>query len=178
MHLDTETSTLVRRPEELLRVAHRPWDLPPGPWVMMQGWYNLLFAHWSLPERDLRSLIPEPLAIDTYEGIAWVDITPFHIRIRPRGMPVISHFPELNCRYVVFGSKPEVFFFSLDAGSWMAVWGARSVYRLPYFHSASLRNDFVTTTRLSRASHLRSSDEARSRLQRGSVTSEQRRPLQ
>jgi uncharacterized protein len=128
----------VRRPEELLRVtAHRPWDLPPGPWVMMQGWYNLLFAHWSLRERDLRSLIPAPLALDTYEGTAWVGITPFDIRIRPRGMPVISHFPELNCRtYVVFGGKSGVFFFSLDAGSWMAVGGARSVCRLQYFHGS------------------------------------------
>jgi uncharacterized protein len=43
----------------------------------------------------------------------------------------------LNCRtYVVLDGKPGVFFFSLDAGSWLAVWGARSLYRLPYFHAS------------------------------------------
>jgi uncharacterized protein len=51
-------------------------------------------------------------------------------------MPSLSHFPELNCRtYVEFGGKPGVFFFSLDAGSRLAVWGARTFYRLPYFYS-------------------------------------------
>jgi uncharacterized protein YqjF (DUF2071 family) len=34
---------------------------------------------------------------------------------------------------VTYGGKPGVYFFSLDAASRLAVWGARKTYRLPYF---------------------------------------------
>jgi hypothetical protein len=31
--------------------AHRPWQLPAGPWLMEQSWHDLLFAHWPVPFR-------------------------------------------------------------------------------------------------------------------------------
>jgi uncharacterized protein len=125
---------------EILRaVEHRPWALPSEPWVMMQVWSDLLFAHWPLSVKQLRCLIPAQLEIDTFDGQAWVAIAPFRLWLRPRGLPAlagISRFPELNCRtYVKFGGKPGVFFFSLDAGSRLAVWGARKFYLLPYFYA-------------------------------------------
>ena len=122
---------------EVLSVTdHRPWPVPAAPWVMEQSWCDLLFAHWPVPVEMLRPMIPERLAIDTFEGMAYVAITPFSLSLRPRGMPVMSRFPELNCRtYVEFGRKPGVFFFSLDAGSRPAVWGARTFYFLPYFNA-------------------------------------------
>jgi len=59
--------------------------------------------------------------------------------VRGRWMPPIpgtSSFPELNVRtYVNYGGKPGVFFFSLDAASHLAVWGARAAYHLPYFYA-------------------------------------------
>jgi uncharacterized protein len=101
---------------------------------MRQGWYNLLFAHWHVPAERLRPFIPAPLILDTFAGDAWLSITPFDLRLRPRGLPQILHFPEMNCRtYVTYGGKPGVFFFSLDAASRLAVWGARTFYHLPYF---------------------------------------------
>jgi uncharacterized protein YqjF (DUF2071 family) len=57
--------------------------------------------------------------------------------IRARGLPAIpglSAFPELNVRtYVNLDGKPGVYFFSLDITSRIAVWAARTFYRLPYF---------------------------------------------
>ena len=51
-------------------------------------------------------------------------------------VPGTSRFPELNVRtYVNYGGKPGVFFFSLDAASHLAVWGARAAYHLPYFYA-------------------------------------------
>jgi hypothetical protein len=48
----------------------------------------------------------------------------------------VSTFPELNvCTYVCHGGKPGIHFFSLDAGSLLAVVGARATYRLPHFHA-------------------------------------------
>lgn len=60
--------------------------------------------------------------------------------IRGRGLPPLpglSHFTELNVRtYVTHGGKPGVYFFSLDAANFPAVWSARRFFRLPYFHAA------------------------------------------
>jgi len=105
---------------------------------MAQTWGDLLFAHWPVPERDVRAMVPEPLAIDTFDGTAWLGITPFEVSgLRLRGtppLPRLSRFPELNVRtYATFGGKPGIWFFSLDAGSSAAVAGARLSYRLPYF---------------------------------------------
>lgn len=118
---------------------HRPWPLPKRPWIMVQVWRDLLFAHWSLPQAVIRPLVPEQLALDTFDRQAWISITPFHMSLHLRGLPPLRgmyDFPELNCRtYVSVGGKPGIYFFSLDTANRMAVWGARTFYHLPYFHA-------------------------------------------
>jgi len=121
-------------------VAHRPWPVPAGPWVMVQVWHDLLFAHWPIAFESLRPLVPPQLHLDMFDGKCWVGVVPFWMSgVRGRGMPAIpglSRFPELNVRtYVTYRDKPGVYFFSLDAGSHMAVWGARALYHLPYFYA-------------------------------------------
>ena len=70
--------------------AHRPWALPEGPWVMAQRWNRLLFAHWRVPAESVRTLLPRALPLDTFDGEAWVTITPFHLtHARPRGLPAL-----------------------------------------------------------------------------------------
>src|SRR5690349_19174042 len=67
-------------PMELCQhVDHRPYPLPPGPWIMAQTWHNLLFAHWPVPLAALRPLVPAPLEIDTYDGQAWIGIIAFRL---------------------------------------------------------------------------------------------------
>jgi uncharacterized protein YqjF (DUF2071 family) len=122
--------------------AHRPWPPPPTPWLMAQTWSDLLFAHWPVPAAALRPLVPEPLEVQTFDGTAWLGITPFEVSgVRLRGttpLPRVSRFPELNVRtYTSFGGKPGIWFFSLDAGSSAAVAAARRSYRLPY-HRADM----------------------------------------
>jgi hypothetical protein len=52
-------------------------------------------------------------------------------------MPWISEFEELNVRtYVQVGDRPGIYFFSLDAGSSVAVHAARTLLNLPYFSSS------------------------------------------
>lgn len=118
--------------------GHRPWLPPDEPWIMWQEWHDLLFAHWAMPVEALRSLVPSILPLDTFDGQAWIGITPFHITdARPRTTPTIpwiSNFPELNVRtYVTLEGKPGVYFFSLDAGNPLAVTAARTLFHLPYF---------------------------------------------
>jgi uncharacterized protein YqjF (DUF2071 family) len=124
----------------LSETGHRPWPLPQGTWFMGQTWVDLLFAHWRVPEEALRPVVPPQLPIDTYDGSAWVGVTPFCVRgLRLRGTvpaPVLSTFPELNVRtYVSIEGKPGIYFLSLDADSCAAVLAARRSYRLPYFRS-------------------------------------------
>jgi len=107
---------------------------------MQQTWHDLLFAHWSVPPAVARPLLPSELRLDIFDGQCWVGVVPFHMSgIRRRGLPAlpgISRFPELNVRtYVIYGGKPGVYFFSLDAAKLPAVWAARTFYHLPYFHA-------------------------------------------
>src|SRR5687767_1945955 len=113
-------------------VAHRPWRMPDLPWLMTQTWHDLLFAHWPVDPEQLRSQVPPQFAIDLFEGEAWLGIVPFHMtNVAPRAvpaMPWVSEFPELNVRtYVRVGDRPGVYFFSLDAGSSVAVLAARTM---------------------------------------------------
>ena len=127
-------------------VAHRPWPLPAGPWVMTQSWHDLLFAHWPVDAAKLRPLIPLRLEIDAFDGRAWLAVVPFRMtNVRLRGTPPVpwlSAFPELNVRtYVVSGGMPGVWFFSLDAGNSLAVAIARAWFHLPYFHARMLSSE-------------------------------------
>jgi uncharacterized protein YqjF (DUF2071 family) len=122
-------------------VGHRPWPLPRGPWVMAQRWNELLFIHRPAKVDAVRALVPPALTLDLHDGTAWISVTPFYLsHLRPRGvptLPLISEFPELNVRtYVTYGGKAGVYFFSLDAGSALAVYAARALYHLPYFRAS------------------------------------------
>jgi uncharacterized protein YqjF (DUF2071 family) len=122
----------------IARIGHRPWPMPAAPWIMTQTWHDLLFAHWPVDKVALASLVPTCLDLDLYDGEAWLGIVPFHMtNVAPRGVPSlpwVSAFPELNVRtYVRVADKPGVYFFSLDAGSAIAVAAGRALFRLPYF---------------------------------------------
>ena len=107
---------------------------------MRQYWGKLLFMHWAIDAELLRPLIPARLSIDAFDGKAWIGVVPFMMwGIRASFLPAIpgtSAFHELNVRtYVHFNGVPGVWFFSLDAASKLAVWGARTFYHLPYFNA-------------------------------------------
>ena len=110
------------------------------PWVLRMRWVDLLFAHWPVPAETLRPLIPPDLEIDTFEGQAWLGIVPFRMEdVAPRFLPAPpgpGAFPELNVRtYVRWRGRGAVWFLSLDAGSRLAVAGARSAFHLPYYRA-------------------------------------------
>jgi uncharacterized protein YqjF (DUF2071 family) len=107
---------------------------------MYQSWHDLLFMHWPIPIESLQPLIPTGLDIDTFNHQAWIAVVPFRMsHIHPRGLfpvPWLSAFAELNVRtYVIRDGKPGVWFFSLEAANPVAVWLARSWFKLPYFNA-------------------------------------------
>lgn len=108
---------------------------------MTQSWHDLLFAHWPLDPDALRGKVPASLPLDVFDDRAWIGVIPFHMtNVGPRGVPSLpglSAFLELNVRtYVTLDGKPGVYFFSLDAASTLAVIGARTLFRLPYYRAA------------------------------------------
>jgi uncharacterized protein len=133
-------SASLRQPEVIAQVAHRPWPLPEEDWFMGQIWVDLLFAHWRVPVDVLARVVPSGLELDLYDDTAWIGVTPFIVRgLRLRGttpVPLLSSFAEINVRtYVTVEGRPGIYFLSLDAASWPAVFAARRSYRLPYFRS-------------------------------------------
>ena len=89
----------------------------------------------------LRNLVPDELQIQEFDGTSWVGVVPFRmegVMRRPLpDLPYISAFPELNLRlYVEAEGMPGVWFLSLDAANLAAVFGARALYNLPYFHAS------------------------------------------
>jgi uncharacterized protein len=122
-------------------VGHRPWPMPAMPWIMTQTWHDLLFAHWPIDAGTLREKVPPEFELDLFDGTGWIAVVPFHMtNVAPRGVPSlpwISEFPELNVRtYVRVNDKPGIYFFSLDAGSTLAVQAARVLLNLPYYSAA------------------------------------------
>lgn len=122
------------------------------PWVLAMTWRDLLFMHWPVPPALLAPLLPPGVALETLDGAAWLGIVPFTMTaVRPRGLPSVpgvSQFPELNVRtYVRVQGRPGVWFFSLEAGSPLAVSLARRFFHLPYYRArmrAVRRGDVMT----------------------------------
>ncbi len=133
--------------KHLVRTSHRPRPLPPGRWLMTQRWNDLLFAHWPVSESQIAALLPEGLAVDTFQGSAWLGAVPFWLdRIKIRGLPPlpgIRRFPDLNLRTYVRDQRTGtrgLYFFSLDASNLLAVAVARGIFHLPC-HWAEMRLD-------------------------------------
>jgi uncharacterized protein YqjF (DUF2071 family) len=125
-----------RGPADLDRVAPSRRDACRTRSTGHQTWQDLLFVHWAVPEAALRPLVPAPLSIDVFEGHAYVGLVPFTMHDVRVGPLRVADFLETNLRtYVHAEGVPGVWFFSLDAESSLAVWGGRTVYRLPYFRA-------------------------------------------
>ncbi len=109
-------------------------------WVMSETEEGLLFLHWPLPAESLRPLVPPGLALDTYEGDAWLTLNAFNMAAaRFRSLPSIpgmSNSPEVDLRtYVRAGDEQGIFFLSMDIDNQLGVWISRTFYHLPYVQS-------------------------------------------
>ena len=116
--------------------SHRPWPIPNARWVLSMRWHDLLFLHWPVHPEVIRPLIPSVLELDVFDGWCWIGVVPFRMSgVRPRYMPTPLAFPELNVRtYVKMPGRSGVWFFSLDAASWLAVRSACWL-GLPYYNA-------------------------------------------
>jgi uncharacterized protein YqjF (DUF2071 family) len=109
--------------------------------VMRQRWERLTFLHWPYDPAVIQRLLPDGLRVDLYDGLAWVGLVPFFMRVRTPGdhaVPWVSNFCETNVRTYVRdrAGQAGIWFLSLDAARAGAVAVARASYGLPYFWSS------------------------------------------
>jgi len=108
---------------------------------MYHEWNWISFLHWRYPAAVVDRLVPAGLQVETFDGSAWVGLTPFRMEgVRVPGAPAlpwISRFPEINVRTYVRDGRGHsgIWFLSLDAARLPAVLAARASYGLPYFWS-------------------------------------------
>ncbi|HJV09334.1 MAG TPA: DUF2071 domain-containing protein [Acidimicrobiales bacterium] len=105
--------------------------------VTYQRWGSITFLHWRFDPAVLQPRLPEGFTPDTYDGSAWVSMTPFVMTFRVAGLPHVpgmTRFPETNVRTYVRGpdGRDGIWFFSLEAACLPLVLGARALYRVPY----------------------------------------------
>ena len=101
---------------------------------MEQDWDDLAMVHWRAAEAAVQQRLPAGLAVEAFDGTAWLSAVPFRLTIRPfRRLPGLGPFSEVNLRTYVRGPLgPGIWFFSLEAPGLPAVWGGRLLYGLPY----------------------------------------------
>ena len=89
----------------------------------IQRWRALTFLHWRYEPASVQRLLPAGLEVDTWDGSAWVSLTPFlmvDIQIADLPpVPMLSTFPETNLRTYVRGpdGRDGLWFLSLEADS-------------------------------------------------------------
>ena len=108
---------------------------------MRQRWERLTFLHWPYDPAVIQRLLPDGLQADLCDGVAWVGLVPFFMRVHTpgdHGVPWVSNFCETNVRTYVRdrAGQAGIWFLSLDAARAGAVAVARASYGLPYFWSS------------------------------------------
>jgi uncharacterized protein YqjF (DUF2071 family) len=142
-----EAAPQLARRTAPLPAGAMPWSIVTRVGVLHMCWQDLAFFHWPIEPALLDHLLPGGLLLDTFEGRAWLGITPFRMtQVRPAwcpSLPGISTFPELNVRtYVMADGIPGIWFFSLDATQTLAVRTARMLLNLPYHYGrATIETD-------------------------------------
>ena len=116
---------------------HLPFPVPSRSFAISQEWRDLTFMHWRVDPKRLQQHLPDGLAIDFFDGEAYVGVIPFMMKnVHPKGLvsvPGISTFAEFNVRtYVVKDGQHGVFFLTLDAKSLVTCLYANRAYGLAY----------------------------------------------
>ncbi len=106
-------------------------------------WLRQTFVHWPFPPDEVQALLPGELAVDVFDGAAWVSLTPFVMAdVRPTGLPAVvpglPAFTETNLRTYVRhpDGRDGLWFLSIEVACPLML-AARAV-GVPY-HQGTLR---------------------------------------
>ncbi|WP_053990742.1 YqjF family protein [Mangrovimonas sp. TPBH4] len=137
----------MKATELLQHTKHRSFNIPKRPWKFYQEWNKALFFHWEIEPKELESLLPQGLELDTINGKTWLSLVAFDmnnigVRSVPK-LPHISDFHEINLRtYVKRHGKPSVYFLSMEGSKRSSCSILKMISKFPYQHANIQRNDF------------------------------------
>ncbi len=101
-----------------------------------QRWRDVAFLHWPYDPEVVAPLLPSGLEVDTFDGAAWVAITPFaNAMSGPSGVPTPEvDTGEVNVRTYVRDTdgRDGLWFLSLELGSATVATALRTALGLPY----------------------------------------------
>lgn len=102
--------------------------------MWQQSLEQVLFLHWPVADHLIRTYLPAMLALDTYDGQAWVSLVVLRMKVSLTRLPWIQlSFPQVNLRtYVRHGDTPGIWFFSVHAHHYLAASSARYLTPIPY----------------------------------------------
>ncbi|GAD51772.1 hypothetical protein MBEHAL_0532 [Halarchaeum acidiphilum MH1-52-1] len=108
--------------------------------VLSMDWRDVCFASWPVEPAAVARTLPDGLAVDTYEGDAYLSVVPFVMGdVRPPGWPraLAPTFGELNLRTYVTAESGDraIYFYNLDASGAIGIPLARTFFRIPYYHA-------------------------------------------
>jgi len=101
-------------------------------------WRNAAFFHWAFAPELVRGLLPVGFEVDTFDGRAWIGLTPFTTTFRLGGavpLPGPRRYGETNLRTYVRApdGTDGVWFFALDVSNFANVALGRLAF--PYHHA-------------------------------------------
>jgi uncharacterized protein len=125
-------------------------DRSPRGTCLRLEWRTAAFFHWAFAPELVRRLLPPGLEVDTFDGRAWIGLTPFTTTFRLGGvapLPGPRRYPETNLRTYVRApdGTDGVWFFSLDVTNFANVPIGRMAF--PYHHADLHVHDGGTTLR-------------------------------
>ena len=128
---------MKNRFQEKWEEHHKGTAFPNLPWIMKQTWHDLLFAHYPVKLELLQKLVPPVFQLDSYNGIGWVGVVPFHVQNhRVRLLPPIpgfDRFAQINIRtYVTVNGKRGVYFIRVHMNHLIAGVLAKTFYYMPF----------------------------------------------
>lgn len=95
----------------------------------------MTFVHWRYRPATIDRLLPDGVVADTFDGAAWVGLTPF--RMQASMLPVVAQpsvlAGEVNLRtYVKVADSHGLWFLSLEIDKSLVASSLRAILQLPY----------------------------------------------
>lgn len=105
------------------------------PMPIRMEWKDVFFIHWEIDPKIIQSYLPKQMAVDTFQGTAYIGIVPFLMnKVSFSHLPFLfTPFPEINVRtYVKVGEERGIYILNVALNSRLGYILSQYFYKLGY----------------------------------------------